>query len=144
MGAAKVMAKGFLAGALSVVTVMSAAWWLARTGGYIPATANPLWALQPAVPPLGVPRVVNSAFWGGVWGMVLSLMFQRLHGAAHWLAWFLAGAVAVAATAIFIVPRIKGLAVPEVTTQRLLLSGFLNGMFGLGAGLWLTILGRRG
>jgi hypothetical protein len=139
--------KGFLAGALSVVTVMSAAWWLTRYAGYIPATAPPLWAMEPTVAPYGVPqvvvpRVINFAFWGGVWGLVLNLLFRGLSGAAYWAAWVLAGAIAVAATAIFIVPTIKGTAI-TLTPQRFMVSGFLNGMFGLGAAIWLTILGRR-
>lgn len=142
MGAASTSLKGFVAGALSVVTIMSAAWWLARSGGYIAATATPLWALEPAVAPLGVPRVLNAAFWGGLWGMVLSLALRNLRGPAFWVAWFLAGAVLVAATAMFIVPTIKGTAIAAITPQRLALSGFLNGMFGLGAAIWLTLLGR--
>lgn len=136
-------AKGFVAGALSVITVMAAAWWLARAGGFLQATANPLWSWTPPVPPWGVPRVLNLMFWGGVWGLVLGLLFQRLAGAAFWVAWFLAGAIAVAGTAIFIVPMIKGTAIRALTAQSLLTSGFLNGMFGLGAALWLTVLGRE-
>ena len=142
MGAASIMLKGFVAGALSVVTVMSAAWWLARNGGYLPANATPLWAMAPAVPPLGIPRVLNLAFWGGLWAMVLGLAFRNLRGPAFWFAWLLAGAVLVAATAMFVVPTIKGTAIAAITPQRLALSGFLNGMFGLGAAVWLTLLGR--
>ena len=134
--------KGFVAGALSVVTVMAAAWWLTRAAGYIPANANPLWSMTPAVPPFGVPRVVNLAFWGGLWGLAFALLFRGLSGAAFWLAWFFAGAIAVAATAIFIVPTIKSIPIRALTPESLAVSGFLNGMFGLGAALWLTLLGR--
>ena len=69
-------------------------------------------------------------------------MFRGLSGAGYWLAWFLAGAIAVAAVAIFVVPAIKGLPVATPPMQRLLVSGFLNGMFGLGAAIWLAIFGR--
>lgn len=134
--------KGFVAGFLSVVTVMAAAWWLTRAAGFIPPTAPPLWSMVPAVPPFGVPRVLNLAFWGGVWGAGLNLIFRDLSGAGYWLAWFLAGAIAVAGGAIFIVPMIKGLPITNLTPQRFMVSGFLNGMFGLGAAIWLTILGR--
>jgi len=133
---------GFLAGALSVVTVMAAAWWVAWSAGWLPAAAVPLWSLAPAVPPFGVPRVFNFMFWGGVWGGVLALLFRRLQGAAYWLAWLFAGAIAVAGTAIFIVPAIKGAPFALPTAQRLMTSGFLNGAFGLGAGAWLAILSR--
>jgi hypothetical protein len=135
--------KGFIAGALSVVTFMAAAWWLTRAAGYIPATANPLWSLTPPIPPFGIPRVINSAFWGGVWGLVLALIFRPLAGAGYWLAWILAGALAVSATAIFIVPTIKAEAIRALTTESLLRSAFLNGMFGLGAAVWLMVLGGK-
>lgn len=141
MGTSLTAVRGFVAGALSVITVMAAAWWLTRAAGYIPATANPLWSWAPPVPPFGVPRVINLAFWGGVWGLVLAILFRGLSGARYWLAWIIAGAIAVAATAIFIVPTIKGEAIRALTTESLLRSAFLNGMFGLGTGLWNMILG---
>jgi hypothetical protein len=132
--------KGFVAGALSVVTVMAAIWWSLRALGHIPANANPLWSWTPAVPPFGVPRVLNSAFWGGVWGAVLALVMGNLRGASYWLAWLLAGAIAVAGTAIFIVPTIKGTPI-VLTPQRFMVSGLLNGAFGLGAAIWLSLFG---
>ena len=135
---------GFVVGALSVVTFMSAAWWLTRAGGFIPATAPPLWGLDPRVPPFSVPRVVNLAFWGGVWGLVLNLLFAGLRGAGYWLAWLLAGAIAVAGVAVFVVPAIKGVPFASPTAQRLMISGFLNGAWGLGAAIWLALLGRGG
>ncbi len=141
MGMPSTAVRGFFAGALSVITAMAATWWLMRAGGYMPANANPLWSWTPPVAPFGIPRVINVMFWGGVWGLVLSLLFRGLSGAKYWLAWFIAGAIAVAGTAIFIVPMIKGEAMRALTAESLLRSGFLNGMFGLGAGLWNMILG---
>ena len=135
--------KGFAAGFLSVITVMAAAWWVSRAAGWIPATAAPLWAWAPSVPPFGVPRVVNLAFWGGVWGAVLNLLLRGLTGANYWIAWFLAGAIAVAGTAIFIVPLIKGLPIANLTPRRFMISGFLNGAFGIGTAIWLLVLARR-
>lgn len=141
MGTLLTAVRGFVAGALSVITVMAAAWWLTRAAGYIPANANPLWSWTPPVAPFGVPRVLNLMFWGGVWGLVLALLFRGLSGAGYWLAWIIAGVIAVAGTAIFIVPMIKGEAIRALTTESLLRSGFLNGMFGFGAALWNMILG---
>ncbi len=134
---------GFVAGALSVVTVMTAAWWLTQAAGFIPANAPKFWSMTPAIPPFGVPRYINLAFWGGVWGLALNLIFGGLRGAGNWLAWFLAGAIAVAGVAIFVMPAIKGLPINNLTPQRFMVSGFLNGMFGLGTAIWLTIF-RRG
>lgn len=144
MPAPTVAVKGFAAGVLSVLTVMAAVWWLLQAAGFLPARALPLWSLTPRIPPFGVPRVVNLAFWGGVWGLVLSLLFRELSGAIYWLSWLLAGAISIAATGLFLVPMIKGLAMPPITPQRLALTAMIDGAFGLGAGLWLTILGRPG
>jgi hypothetical protein len=133
--------KGFVAGFLSVVTVMTAAWWLTRAAGFIPPSAPQFWSMTPAIPPFGMPHYVNLAFWGGVWGLVFNLIFHRLSGAGYWLAWILAGAIAVAGTAIFVVPMIKGLPIGNPPLQRYIVSSFLNGMFGLGAAIWLTLVG---
>ncbi len=137
-------AKGFIAGCLSVATVMVAAWLLTRAAGFIPATAPPFWSMTPAIPPFGVPRFLNLIFWGGVWGLFLNLIFARLSGGTYWVAWFLAGAILVAGGAIFVVPLIKStFNAASLTQQRFLVSGFINGMFGLGTALWLMIFGRQ-
>jgi hypothetical protein len=133
---------GFVAGALSVVTFFFAAWAIAQATGYIPAAAEPVWSMK-GVAPWGVPRAINLAFWGGVWGLVLSLLFGGLRGASNWLAWILAGAIAVSAVAIFVVPAIKGLPI-NTAPQRLVISGLLNGIFGLGTAIWLRLVARFG
>ena len=134
---------GFVAGCLSVVTLFFATWAAMRAGGMIPPDAPPVWSMA-GVAPFGVPRAINLAFWGGVWGLVLNLIFGQLRGASYWLAWIVAGAIAVAGVAIFVVPTIKGLPLPNLTQQRFINSGLINGMFGLGAALWLRLLGRLG
>ena len=134
---------GFVAGALSVVTLFFAAWAAVRAAGFIPPTAPPIWAMD-GVPPFGVPKAINLAFWGGVWGLVLNMIFGGLRGAGYWLAWILAGAIAVAGVAIFVVPAIKGLPIANLTPQRFMISGFLNGIFGLGAAIWLRLVSRAG
>ena len=83
--------KGFVAGFLSVLTVMTAAWWATRAAGFIPANAPPFWAMEPTVAPFGVPLYLNRAFWGGVWGLGLNFLLRGLSGATYWLAWILAG-----------------------------------------------------
>ena len=134
---------GFIAGALSVVTLFFAAWAGVRAAGFIPAAADPVWSMK-GVAPWGVPRAVNLAFWGGVWGLVLNLIFGGLRGAGNWLAWGLAGVIAVSAVAIFVVPAIKGVPIANLTPQRFMISGFLNGLFGIGAAIWLRALARVG
>src|SRR5262245_12598343 len=89
----------FVAGFLSVVTIMSASWWLMRASGFIPADACPTGAFEHAVPRFGVPRVFYLAFWGGVWGLLLNLLCRNLCGVGYWPASTLAASIAVAGTA---------------------------------------------
>ena len=58
---------GFIAGALSVVTVMTAAWWLTQAAGFIPATAPPFWSMEPPIPPFGSCSRVNCPNYGIDW-----------------------------------------------------------------------------
>ena len=52
--------------------------WLTRAAAFIPPNAPPFWSMTPAIPPFRVPRYVNLTFWGGVWELVLNLLFHRL------------------------------------------------------------------
>ena len=70
---------------------------------------------------LGVPSVLAI----GV--LTFTLSFIPFFGA------FFAGAIAVAGMAIWGVPAIKGQALTTPTTQRLVISGLINGVWGLGA-----------
>jgi hypothetical protein len=133
---------GFIAGALSTVTFFFAAWAAVQAAGFIPAAAEPVWSLK-GVAPWGVPRAINLAFWGGVWGLVLGLLIGGLRGASYWLAWLLAGVIAVSGVAIFVVPAIKGVAITNLTPQRFMINGLLNGVFGLGAAIWFRVFSRN-
>lgn len=134
---------GFIAGSLSVVTAFFATWAALRGAGILPASAPPVWSMEPRIPPFGVPRAINLAFWGGVWGLALNVLFASLRGFGYWFTWLLFGAIVVSAMAIWGVPYIKGLPIAQPTPQRLVISGILNGVWGLGAALWLVILGRN-
>lgn len=57
---------GFIAGAIAVVVVHQSVVYALVATGMLPATSIP-WNLKP-YGPLGVPTVVNTMFWGGLWG----------------------------------------------------------------------------
>ena len=65
---------GFVAGALATLTLHQLAIGLLYALG---AVQNPPYSLRP-IPPLGVPSVLNLAFWGGVWGIVWALVAERM------------------------------------------------------------------
>jgi hypothetical protein len=64
---------GFLAGFVSTLTFHQITIALLAALGALQASAYDL----RAVPPLGLPQVINLAFWGGVWGCVWALVAPR-------------------------------------------------------------------
>jgi len=128
---------GFLAGAISAFVFHQGFILIAWRLGLLP---NAPYSLEPTAP-LGVPRVISSAFWGGLWGIALALLLERLRR-ADWL-WvaILFGGILLPLVGILVVTPLKGgeLAWPGST---MLLRGFIiNGVWGLGAAL-LYRLGR--
>jgi hypothetical protein len=101
-----------------------------------------------AVGPLGVPRFVSLAFWGGVWGIVFVLAepyFPR--GAKYWLAAFLFGAIAPTLFGWFILAPMRGTAVANGwQIAAMWRAPLINGAWGLGTGivLWLIVKAMRG
>jgi hypothetical protein len=84
---------GFVAGALSVLIFHQLGFWIANELGY---TRAALYNMR-GVPPWGVPTIVSSAFWGGLWGIVAAFLVPRLPGALGGvLGWILFAAVVVA------------------------------------------------
>jgi hypothetical protein len=61
-------AAAFAAGFISVLVFHQGVWALYGAAGKAP---SPAWNMAP-VPPLGVPTVLSSSFWGGLWGIVLA------------------------------------------------------------------------
>jgi len=99
---------GFVAGALSVLIFHQLGFWIANELGYARA---PLYNLRP-VPPWGVPTIVSSAFWGGLWGIVAAFLVPRLPGVLGGvLGWVLFAAIIVTLVNWFVVLPIKGLPV---------------------------------
>lgn len=129
---------GFLAAAISVLTFHQSIVWLfhlTQAGGPQP------WSLTP-VPPLGVPRLLNLCFWGGLYGIVFGLLWPSL-ALPKWLAGVILGVVAAAVGWLVVAP-LKGEPLGfGWQTDRLLRSLFINGGWGLGVGLILPLLMPR-
>src|SRR2546429_7732254 len=73
---------GFIAAAISVLIVHEGIIYLLNAGGYIPTHG---WSMTPAIPPYGVPRLVNNVFWGGLWGALLALFYNWIPRGMAWL-----------------------------------------------------------
>jgi len=128
---------GFLAGAISVFVFHQGFILIAWRLGLLP---NAPYSLEPTAP-LGVPRVISSAFWGGLWGIALALLLERLRR-ADWL-WvgILFGGILLPLVGILVVTPLKGGEVVWPGSTMLLRSFIINGVWGLGAAL-LCRLGR--
>ena len=95
------------------------------------------------VAPLGVPRVISLAFWGGVWGIVFVLVepwFARCPG-GYWVGAIIFGAVVPTLVGWFIVTPIKGGSVAAIfSSPRVIVGPIINGLWGLGTAVFLRLL----
>lgn len=126
------LALGFAAGFLAVLLFHQPVIGILRTAGL---GGNATYSLAP-VPPLGVPRVISLAFWGGVWGMVFALLRPYLPGrrAGFLLAGLVFGALAPTAFGWFVL----GSGVPAIWWR----GPVINGSWGLGTAILLLALNR--
>jgi hypothetical protein len=98
-------AVAFAAGFVSVLIFHQGMWALFRAAGLGP---GPAWNFKP-IPPLGVPGVISSAFWGGLWGIVLLYLLPlAAPSMGYWAAAIVLGALMTSAVALFVVAPLKG------------------------------------
>jgi hypothetical protein len=134
----KRIAFGFIAGAISVLTFHQAAWsifhYLALPGLKMP----PPFPID-AVPPLHVPRIVSLSFWGGLWGALFGVVWRGPRS-SNWWAGITLG-VCASLFGFFVVSTIKGLPIAGGwVLNNWIRSMLINGTWGLGVGLLLTVL----
>lgn len=100
---------GFAAGALSHVVFQGALGVGYYAVGLLPGLP---WSLAP-LPPFGVPRTVNFAFWAGLWGIAYALLEPRLTARLGRLGGGLIVGVAAMLVRWFIVLPLQGAPVVE-------------------------------
>jgi hypothetical protein len=94
-----------------------------------------------ATKPFGVPQVISSAFWGGLWGIVLAYVFRAK---LTYSRGFTFGAIAPTLVALLVVLPLKGEPLgggwdPQIIVGSLI----LNGLWGLGTTIILKLLKAR-
>jgi hypothetical protein len=105
------------------------------------AGTPPPYPIDP-LPPFGVPRIASLCFWGGLWGALFGLVWRGRPG-TYWWGGLLLGVVA-AMTGLFVVAAIKGLPIGGGwVLGNWIKSLLINGTWGLGVGLLLTVLANR-
>ena len=133
----RLLISGFIAGALAVPLFHQALLLFFKLQGW---SKRPVYELTPTQP-LGVPALFSLMFWGGVWGILLSLLLSRLNGALYWVIALLAGAVAPSIIAWLIVMPLKGYGLFGGGSRALIVGTLLvNAAWGLGVAVLLRVL----
>jgi len=138
MPSLKLLMLGFAAGFIATLIFHQGLWYIFNQMGVIPLN-RPAWAMD-STPPFEIPAVVSKAFWGGLWGLVLTSILIHLDGMSYWAAWIVLGAVALTAVAFFVVPPLKGQPIPALW-PRFFVGLALNGAWGFGTALLLRLVG---
>jgi hypothetical protein len=129
---------GFVAAAISVLTFHQGMWALLHALN-LPGLGMPAPYPIDGVPPLGVPRVLDLCFWGGLYGLVFGLLVPKFTWPL-WLCGLITGIIA-ALVGMFIVAAIKGQPVGAGWVLMSWVRSFLiNGSFGVGLGLIFPLL----
>jgi hypothetical protein len=92
--------------------------------------------------PFGIPAVLSLSFWGGVWGIIFTLIHGKFpRGAGYWVVAFLFGAILPSLVALIVVLPLKGRPLGGGWQTPLLVTAFLaNGAWGIGTGVFLKAL----
>ncbi|MBQ0817535.1 MAG: hypothetical protein KBT60_06125 [Methyloceanibacter sp.] len=138
MPSLKLLMLGFAAGFIATLIFHQGLWYIFNQVGVIPLD-RPAWAMD-STPPFEIPAVLSKAFWGGLWGLVLTSILMHLDGMSYWAAWIVLGAVALTAVAFFVVPPLKGQPIPALW-PRFFVGLALNGAWGFGTALLLRLVG---
>ena len=130
---------GFSAAVLSVLVFHQGMWGLLHLAGMMPPPF-PTWA----VPPFGVPEIINLCFWAGMWGAVFGLILPWLPVSAPMWARGLGLGIVASMVSLFVVPIIKDQPIAEGWSASAFLITFLIvGFWGVGVGMILRLLMRR-
>jgi len=135
----KLVVIGFIAGAIGVLVFHQGVILVMYLLGLLPAAPYSMRATMP----FGVPQVLSSAFWGGLWGIVLVWLMTTVRAADRLWAALLFGGVLPTLVGILVVTPLKG-GDPVARLQfAMLLRGFIiNGAWGFGAALAYRIAQR--
>jgi hypothetical protein len=134
-----VLFTAFMAGVLAVPIFHQLFFLLLYLVGVIPIAP---FSLEPTVP-FGVPEVISSSFWGGVWGIVFVLTLPRLfHGRGYWLASAIIGGLALTLVYVFVVVPLKTGALPPNMGGLFIIGFLLNAAWGIGWALLLMLFDR--
>ena len=126
MPLAKDLLTGFIAAAIAVVIAHQVIVFILNRAGIWPAKP---WSMAPTGP-YQVPTIVNSIFWGALWGVVYVLVQSYLPGGQSWLKGLIFGILIALLSNFTLLPLIKGQPLfmgsdpKKIAVVLLILSGF--------------------
>jgi hypothetical protein len=134
----------FIAGFISVIVFHQAMLAILNWVGFAPIAP---YQMNPTKP-FGIAQLWSSAFWGGIWGIVLAtVIFHLLPKNNYWLTALIFGSLAPTLVFLFIVSPLKGLPIAAGGKIPIIVTGLLvNAAWGLGTALLLRLqpgLSRR-
>jgi hypothetical protein len=136
---ARVVILGFVAGALGVLLFHQGVVLALYLLNLVP---SPPYAMR-ATAPLGVPQVLSSAFWGGVWGIVLVWCMTALRGADRlWVALLFGGLLPTLVGILVVTPLKGGDPMARLQVAGLLRGFIINGAWGLGTAIVYRLASR--
>ena len=124
----------FMAGALAVLIFHQGMLGVLYALGVTPAKP---FDFQPTAP-FGIPAVLSSAFWGGIWAIALSIVLRRLSGPFYWLAALLFGSLVLTAVAWLVVQPLEGRPLLW-QPSRVAVGLSVNGAWGIGTAILLRL-----
>ncbi len=89
------------------------------------------------VPPMGVPKVISLSFFGGLWGIPLGIILDKLSSAKFWITSIVFGAIFPTAVAMLVVFPMKGI---PVGNQTIIGGLIVNAAWGLGVGIQQKVI----
>ena len=138
---------GFLAGFIAVLVFHQTMYLLIQQAG-LPLRGAP-WAMAAEPSAFGMPRVINQAFWGGLWGIAYAFLVDYIPGNQGWLKGLIFGMIFPMLLGSWVVvamikgqPMFSGAFAKGGFDIWALRNGFLlNGIaFGLGLGLLYPLI----
>ena len=140
---------GFIAAAIAVLTVHQAIVYGLVGAKVLPPTSQP-WSTA-AVGPLGIPKILNDVFWGGLWGALFAAIWPKLPGGSMWLRGLIFGWIIAVVSNWILLPFIRGtlLSMPRqdyfasFDPTRMGATLLILGGFGLATGLIYGLLRGR-
>ena len=115
----------FIFGFVATIVFHQVTLYVFFLAGKIPAMP---WDFSP-VAPFGVPKVISLSFFGGLWGIPLGIILEKIQGAKFWLAGLVLGSIFPTAVAMLVVFPLKGI---TVVTKMVIVGLIVNAAWGLG------------